>query len=118
MTRRTVTTTRSKAKSNTVLFRNERHFTSPKLLVVVTVLLVILGFILLFLLLVVAVGGSVVRSNVNTACQNWLNSVTIHDEWSYDKNLQYFIGAFIASEADEVLKVLVVRPFIMNSDRV
>ncbi|KAJ5252876.1 hypothetical protein N7489_003286 [Penicillium chrysogenum] len=39
----------------------------------------------------------------NTACQNWLNSVTIHDEWSYDKNLQYFIGAFIASEGRRLL---------------
>ena len=32
-----------------------------------------------------------------------MNLVTIHDEWSYDKNLQYFIGAFIASEGRRLL---------------
>ncbi|KAJ5277886.1 hypothetical protein N7524_004039, partial [Penicillium chrysogenum] len=39
----------------------------------------------------------------NTACQNWLNSVTIHDEWLYNKNLQYFISAFITSEGRRLL---------------
>ncbi|KAJ5259957.1 hypothetical protein N7505_009338 [Penicillium chrysogenum] len=39
----------------------------------------------------------------NTACQNWLNSVTIYNKWLYDKNLQYFISAFIASEGRRLL---------------
>ncbi|KAJ5251874.1 hypothetical protein N7489_002284 [Penicillium chrysogenum] len=38
----------------------------------------------------------------NTACQHWLNTVSIHDDWSYDKILHNIFGVFIASEGRRI----------------
>ncbi|KGO39027.1 Integrase, catalytic core [Penicillium expansum] len=42
-----------------------------------------------------AVGG-------NTGCQHWLNTVSIREDWSYDRNLQHIFGDFIASEGRRI----------------
>ncbi|KAJ5124498.1 uncharacterized protein N7515_008323 [Penicillium bovifimosum] len=38
----------------------------------------------------------------NTACQHWLNTVSIREDWSYDKNLHNIFGDFIASEGRRI----------------
>ncbi|KAJ9481428.1 hypothetical protein VN97_g12047 [Penicillium thymicola] len=38
----------------------------------------------------------------NTACQHWLNTVSIRDDWSYDKNLHNIFGDFIAAEGRRI----------------
>ncbi|OQE67761.1 hypothetical protein PENNAL_c0161G01048, partial [Penicillium nalgiovense] len=38
----------------------------------------------------------------NTACQHWLNTVSIRDDWSYDKNLHNIFGDFIAFEGRRI----------------
>ncbi|KAJ6125834.1 hypothetical protein N7471_010327 [Penicillium samsonianum] len=38
----------------------------------------------------------------DTACQYWLNTVSINENWSYDRNLQHIFGDFIASEGRRI----------------
>lgn len=38
----------------------------------------------------------------NPACQHWLNTVSIHENWSYDRNLRNIYGDFIASEGRRI----------------
>ncbi|OQE22844.1 hypothetical protein PENFLA_c012G08708 [Penicillium flavigenum] len=38
----------------------------------------------------------------NPACQHWLNTVSTREHWSYDTNLHYVFGDFIASEGRRI----------------